>query len=268
MGWKASCVMDERVKFVGEYLRGDMTMAELCRCFGICRRVGYKWVERYEREGVVGLEDRSRAPHRHPNTVPAGMEAKIVAMKRRHMSLGPKKILAKLREAAPNTRWPVASTIGNVLKRHGLVVSRVKRRHASLSSAPLAHCTQANHVWSADFKGWFYTGDRTRCTPLTICDGHSRFFIRCQALSGHTGYESVRPLFDACFREMGLPERIRTDNGPPFASLGVGDTRREKAHCHEQFAHRIPVSWFSESICGGDSMSLRIQIANGCRESH
>ena len=83
MTWKASCVMDERVKFAAQYLRGDVRMAELCRCFGICRRVGYKWVDRYEREGVAGLEDRSRAPHHHPNAVPAGMEAEIVARRRK-----------------------------------------------------------------------------------------------------------------------------------------------------------------------------------------
>ena len=226
MTWKASCVMDERVKLIGECLEGELTMAELCRRYGISRRVGYKWLARYEHEGVGGLEERSRAPHTHPNEVPSEVETEIVAMKEKHMTLGPKKILVKLEEAFPRARWPVASTIGNVLKRHGLVVSRVRRRHATPSSTPLAHCTQANSVWSADFKGWFYTLNRTRCIPLTISDGCTRFFLRCQAMNGHTGYTSVRPLFEACFREMGLPERIRTDNGPPFASVGVGGLSR------------------------------------------
>src|SRR5262249_15374937 len=90
------------------------------------------------------------------------------------------------------------------------------------SQMPLAHCTQPNQIWCADFKGQFRTADGQRCDPLTISDGHSRYLLRCQALRGFTGYVAVKPLFIATFREYGLPEAMRTDNGPPFASTGLG----------------------------------------------
>jgi transposase InsO family protein len=214
--------MNERLKFIAEYLEQAVPISELCRKYGISRRVGYKWIGRYVAEGPGGLEDRSRAPHHHPHAVATELEEMVVQMKGKYPLMGPKKILVKLREAYPKITWPATSTLGEVLKRYGLVIRRHKRRHASPSSAPLSHCTQANAVWSVDFKGHFYTGDRTRCDPLTISDAHTRYFLRCQAMTGHTGYSSVRPLFEVCFREFGLPDRIRSDNGPPFATVAVG----------------------------------------------
>jgi transposase InsO family protein len=111
--------------------------------------------------------------------------------------------------------------MGDILKRHGLVVSRKRRRHATASSRPLSHCTAPNEVWCVDFKGWFRTGDGTRCDPLTMSDGDTRFILRCQAMSGKTGFAKVKPLFEAAFREFGMPRAIRSDNGPPFASVGL-----------------------------------------------
>lgn len=226
MAWKVSCVMDERLKFVAEYLDGNESMAALCRKYGISRRVGYKWLNRYEAEGVKGLDDRSRAPHHHPNAVDAAIEDAVITMKRKYMDLGPKKIRTKLEEAHPEMRWPAPSTIGDILGRNALVVRRRRRHHASPSSRPLEPCEKANEVWSVDFKGWFYTLNRRRCTPLTMSDGFTRYFLRCQGMSSSLSYEYVRPLMDACFREYGLPDRIRTDNGPPFATTGAGGLSR------------------------------------------
>ncbi len=117
-------------------------------------------------------------------------------------------------------QWPVESTIGEILKRHGLVHARKLKRRASPSAGPLHTGGEANVVWCADFKGWFRTGDGTKCTPLTIMDAYSRYLLRCQGMK-QTGVEQVKPLFEATFYEYGLPEVIRTDNGAPFASTGL-----------------------------------------------
>jgi transposase InsO family protein len=80
-------------------------------------------------------------------------------------------------------------------------------------------------VWAIDFKGWFLTGDGTHCEPLTLSDAHSRYLLRCQVLP-KSDAEHVWPVLDATFREFGLPERLRSDNGPPFACTGAGGLSR------------------------------------------
>ena len=123
--------------------------------------------------------------------------------------------------APGETEWPAASTIGALFDREGLTVKRRLRRRSPPSSAPFGHCGAANDVWCIDFKGWFLTGDGTHCEPLTLSDAHSRYLLRCQALA-RTDTDHVWPVLDAAFREFGLPHRLRSDNGPPFASRGAG----------------------------------------------
>lgn len=195
-------------------------MAELCRRYGISRRVGYKWIGRYELEGLEGLHDRSRAPLFHPHSIDESIVERIVEHKRKHLHWGPRKILASLERVEPTTSWPVASTIGEILDRYGLVKRRKKRCKATPSSQPLAHCTNPNDVWCIDFKGWFLTKNGTRCDPLTLCDGSTRFFLKCQALSGKADTKVVQAVLETAFREYGLPRAIRSDNGSPFASTG------------------------------------------------
>jgi len=221
MSWKVSCVMNERVKFVADCLRGEWSMAEVCRRYGISRKTGYKWIERYRKEGPDGLKERSRASLSHPNAVDAETERMILAFKRAHIRWGPLKVRCEIARKYPGRKWPVASTVGDILKRHGLVVRRRLRRRATPSDRPLAHCTSPNEVWCVDFKGWFRTADRARCIPLTMMDADTRFILRCQVMSGKTGFGEVRALFEAAFREFGLPVAIRSDNGPPFASMGL-----------------------------------------------
>jgi putative transposase len=115
----------------------------------------------------------------------------------------------------------VASTIGSLFDREGLTVKRRLRRRGPPSSQPFAQCGAANDVWCIDFKGWFLTGDGARCEPLTLTDAHSRYLLRCQALR-RTDSDHVWPVLDAAFREFGLPCRLRSDNGSPFASSGAG----------------------------------------------
>lgn len=225
MGWMETCAVDERMRFVLAMERQDEPMAALCRRFGVSRRIGYKWLERYRKEGVAGLADRSRAPRHHPQAVSAAIAERCLAVRRAHPTWGPVKVQAFLQRRAPATRWPAASTIGGLFDREGLTVKRRLRRRAPPAGAPFAACAGANDVWAIDFKGWFLTGDGARCEPLTLSDAHSRYLLRCQVLP-RSDAEHVWPILDAAFREFGLPQRLRSDNGPPFACTGAGGLSR------------------------------------------
>lgn len=222
MSWKETCVMDERLKMITDHLSGDYGATALSRKYGVSRKTIYKWIERYETGGAEGLVNRSRARHEQSHAISEDVEQKILELKGRWPLWGAPKILVKLREEVGEDACPCESTVSNVLKRHGLTRKARKRRRAVPSESPLGHCNRSNEVWCADFKGWFRTGDGSKCTPLTVTDGHSRYLLRCQGLSGQTGSEVVQPHFEAMFREYGMPEAIRTDNGPPFACAGLG----------------------------------------------
>jgi len=213
------------MRFVLEYGQEEYPMAALCRRFGISRKTGYKWLLRYESKGPDGLHDRSRAPKCHPNQVQPEIEAAILSARLAHPTWGPKKLRVLLMRYDPQNGWPVISTIGEILKRHGLTAPRKRRRRTPPYDEPFRSCRAPNAVWCADFKGWFRTGDGSRCEPLTITDAHSRYLLRCQT-GTDVKYEMVRGLFEATFREYGLPGAIRTDNGSPFASCGVSGLSR------------------------------------------
>ena len=219
--WQETSVEAERLQFIERRAAGEEPHAESCRQFGISRKTGYKLIGRYEAYGEEGLRDRSRAAHDHPNATPRELEERIVAAKRAHPSWGPKKLIAWLRDAEPGVPWPAPSTAGGILDRAGLVQRRRRRRRASPWNEPFAHAIVANDVWAIDFKGWFRTGDGTRVDPLTVQDAASRYLIACRGLERPTGPETRRALAHA-FREYGLPRVIRTDNGPPFAGVGLG----------------------------------------------
>jgi putative transposase len=220
--------MEQRMTFVVEWLRHASSMAELCRSFGISRQTGYALIAQYQAYGMAGLQPRSRAPHTHPNATSEALCGAVLRAKAAHPSWGPKKLQPLADESAGvKLHWPVASTRGAILARAGLTVKRKRPRpHVPAYTQPFGRVTSANDTWCADFKGWFRTGDGMRCDPLTISDAYSRMLLRCQAL--HHGIETqyVWPVFEAAFREYGLPLHLRTDNGPPFASTGAGGLSR------------------------------------------
>jgi putative transposase len=225
MPWKETNVMDEKMSFVGMYLRNEMGISELCRYFGISRVTGYKWIRRYETEGPKGLDDRDRAPYNHRNAIANEIEQMLVSFRGIHSSWGPLKLLAKLSERYPKVAWPAASTIGEILKRHGLTISRRRSRKSPPYEKPFQSCQSSNTVWSADFKGWFCTKDGQRCDPFTLTDNYSRFLLRCQSVT-HPDFDGVKPILETAFKEYGLPLSIRTDNGPPFATTTIGGLSR------------------------------------------
>jgi transposase InsO family protein len=216
--------MNERVKFLADYLKREVSFSELCERFDVSRKTGYKWVRRYEVGGVENLVDRSRAPLTHSQQVSDEVVEAVIAARRKHPRWGPRKLLVVLQRQQPTLFLPAASTVGDILRRNGLV-GRPRRR---VRSAPYAERLRAyerpNAVWCADFKGHFPV-DEQRCHPLTITDGFSRYLIRCEALKRPLSEPSKR-IFESAFREYGLPDAIRTDNGAPFSTLAPGGLSR------------------------------------------
>jgi transposase InsO family protein len=181
-------------------------------------------VARYEAGGVAGLADQSRVPHESPGKLSDEVIAEIIAARQR-WRWGPRKLRIKLAAAHPQMAWPAESTMGEVLKRAGLTHRRRPRVRTAPFAQPFAAVDGANQTWCADFKGWFRTGDGTRCDPLTITDAHSRYLLRCQIVA-KADTPHVAAIFDAAFEEHGLPLVIHTDNGVPFASRAPGGLSR------------------------------------------
>ena len=217
--------MDEKLRFVFEYERDEEPMKALCDRFGVSRERGYVWLRRYRQLGAEGLVEMNRAPLRHPNQTEAGIEQAVLGLRQAHMTWGPRKLKRILERDQPGGVWPATSTMGEIVKRAGLVIARKKRHKTEPYTEPLAHAVESNCVWCADFKGWFKSGDGTRIDPLTISDACSRYLVRAQAVE-KTNTERVRAIFEAAFREYGLRWWMRTDNGPPFASSAVGGLSR------------------------------------------
>jgi transposase InsO family protein len=216
--------MNQRVALLADWLREEWTVTELATRYGVSRKTVYKWLARYAADPAHGLVERSRAPHQSGRRVEADVQAAVLALRRQFPHWGPKKLRAALARRDPARAWPAASTIGDALRRAGLSQPRPRRRRTVPLTQPLAAATAPNEVWTADFKGWFRTGDGGRCDPLTIIDGASRFVLCCRIVSPCT--RGVRPWFERTFRAYGLPRVLRTDNGAPFATTGAGQLSR------------------------------------------
>jgi len=221
MPWKESVAMDERLQFVRDAMRDRFTMSELCARYGVSRRIGYKWLARYDAEGRRGLADRSRAPRHCPHRIATTLAELLVAERVAHPHWGARKLLKVLATRHPRVSgWPAASTAADLLARRGLVQRR-RRRRPHLHPGVIRPTTIApNDLWTADFKGQFRTGNGQYCYPLTIADQHTRFLLTCRGLLS-TQTVTARPVFERAFRDYGLPIAIRTDNGVPFATQAI-----------------------------------------------
>jgi putative transposase len=212
--WRTTSAVEERLRFVAEYLDGVATMTELAAAYAISRETGYTWVRRYEAEGPAGLHDRSRRPHRVGNATAQAVIDALLEARRRHPTWGPKKLLSY---EWPLAQRPARSTASAILKRAGFIDRRRRRRRPGHPGRPPAVIAVPNVLWTIDFKGQFRTGDQRWCYPLTLIDSCSRYVLACSALRS-TQTQPVRVVLEHAFREFGLPERIRSDNGVPFAA--------------------------------------------------
>lgn len=220
MPWKRTTAEDERLRFVEACEETEETFTDLCEQFGISRQKGYKWKSRYEQGGVESLKDRSRRPLTNPRAIAPSVVELLVALRKKRPRWGPRKLLVVLEREYPDVDFPVASTVGALLRARGLVTTRRRRPPTVGYGSKLGAYASPNAIWCADFKGPFVVGRRL-CNPLTISDGYSRYLLRCVALPRALS-TPVRAVFAEAFREFGLPAAIRTDNGPPFVSVTTG----------------------------------------------
>lgn len=225
MSWRETCAMKERIGFVAELERGERTMSELCRVFGVSRKTGYKWWVRYLEQGEEGLQEHSRAPHTRAHVVGEPVKQALIELRARHPDWGPRTLLGWLARHCPQLALPAPSTVALLLARQGMVKPRRASRARIPYGAPFVVAVRPNELWSADFKGQFRTGDGHYCYPLTVSDACSRYLLCCRALP-HPRFALVQPWFERVFREYGLPGAIRTDNGAPFASGALGGISR------------------------------------------
>lgn len=217
MPWSHSSPMDQKTQFIADYLRGSLAVTELCQLYGVSRKTAYKWIARYTTDGAKGLEDRSRRPHVCPHQTPPELVEAILDARRHHPTWGAKKLLKLLSKRDPDLAWPKRTTVCDLLARHGLVTRPRRRRKPGHPGKPQTLILAPNDVWCADFKGQFKTRDGLYCYPLTVTDAFSRYLVGCQALLT-TSVADAKPVFRRLFQEFGLPSRIRSDNGVPFAT--------------------------------------------------
>jgi transposase InsO family protein len=222
MPWKSTTPMEEIARFVLLARSDRFTITQLCEQFGISRTIGYKYLERFAAEGMKGLQPRSHRPHTLPQRTDEVVEALVLAERRLHRTWGPKKLRRVLEVKHGIEAPPACSTIGQMLRRHGLSVRR-RRRPGVYPSADhgLTEPTQPNHVWTVDFKGWFLLGDGQRCDPLTVTDLYSHFVVGLKAQPNQQ-FKGTLHSFRGLMRQAGKPEIIRVDHGSPFASVGLG----------------------------------------------
>jgi len=217
--------MNERLKFIADWLKGDCPIIALARSYSVSRKTAHKWIRRYRTEGLNGLDELSRAPKSHPQTTPPDIEKEIVTYRRLKPFWGPRKLRFRLALLSPKTSWPSVSTFGAILKRNGLSKKRRRRRNLPPPEMARSVAQHPNDVWTADFKGWFRTQDFIRVDPLTIADLASRYLLACNIMV-RPNTETVRQHFEDAFRTYGMPLAIRTDNGWPFATPGLGGLSR------------------------------------------
>ncbi len=221
MPWKETEPMKERIKFIFEVESEVFRFSESCERYGVSRKTGYKWLQRYRESGVEGLRELSRAPHDCPHKTSEAVEEEIVRLRTRYPRWGPVTLRMKLQREEAEVQWPAISTIGEILKRQDLVrVRKRRRRPQPIFSGTQVQTEEPNEIFTADFKGEFRTRDGQYCYPLTVQDHFSRFSLCCQALES-TCREPVRDRFERVFLDYGLPTAILTDNGVPFAGNGL-----------------------------------------------
>jgi putative transposase len=223
MSWMVRGLQHARVEFVMIAREADVNISEACRRFGISRKTGYKWLDRYETSGLDGLVERSRRPKSSPLQLSGDVVVDLVKLHDAHEDWGPKKLRARLRRdgSCPDNNAPSLATVARLARRMGWTETKGRGRPPlprALPTEPLSVGDRPNRVWTADFKGWWRTGDGRRCEPLTIRDLFSRYIL-CLRPMAWRSTEAIRQAFVEAFQRYGLPDIIRSDNGSPFASV-------------------------------------------------
>lgn len=227
MPWKEVNPMELRKQFVSDWRRGKRTVMELCALYGISRQTAYKWIQRYQlaaggEEAAGGWAvDRSRAAHVVHNKTAPQIEEALIRLRLRFPRWGARKLVHEVGLANPQWQMPAESTVCDMLKRRGLIEAKPRRRAVGHPGRPSVLVRGPNDCWSVDYKGQFRLGNGQYCYPLTVTDNHSRYLLGCQGLAGPL-LEPTKAVLTRIFKEYGLPSRIRSDNGVPFAAATLG----------------------------------------------
>ena len=221
MPWKVINQMELKIKLVTDWNDGCSSITDLSQKYGVSRPTIYKWLKRYEQSGIEGLKEKSRAPKKSPHRTSPEILKLVIEEKLKNRKRGPRKVRAQLKRRHPGLTLPAISTISYWLKKEGLVEKRRKRLRVPPYTQPFCECNAPNDVWSIDYKGQFDMKDGHVCYPLTLSDNFSRFLLGCRALEGPL-YVPTREYIELVFREYGLPNAIRCDNGTPFAGRTIG----------------------------------------------
>jgi transposase InsO family protein len=228
--------MEQKLLFIAAYLKHERPVAELASEFGVSRKTAYKWINRYCEQGHFGLEDCSKAAIHIRNATRPEIVKELLAVRKRHPFWGAGKLLKIVERRHPDWTLPARSTVCDLLKRHGLTRKTRKRRQLTHPGKPTNPVMHPNDLWTADFKGQFKTRDGRYCYPLTVVDAYSRRLLACQGFLS-PNLKDTKAVFSRLFREFGLPNRIRTDNGSPFASISLARLSR------------LSVWWIRLGIC-------------------
>lgn len=217
--------MAEKMRFVADYLEDLFELTELAERHGISRKTAYKWLRRFQELGPGGLKPRSPIALQVWNRTSPEVEEALLALRRKQPRWGARKLLEILGGQQPEMRLPAPSTVAAILKRNGLVDGHRRRRREGHPGRPVGEPDTPNQVWGMDFKGQFRTRDRRYCYPFTVSDLASRYLLCCDGYLS-TAADGVKTSLVRVFREHGMPEAIRSDNGSPFASTGIGRLTR------------------------------------------
>ncbi len=277
MSWNTRGLAHVRVEFVILATQPEVNVSQLCSEFGISRKTGYKWLSRYRESGFRGLDDRSCRPLCKPLATSAEMVAMVVKLRHLHPYWGPKKLRAMLEiDCHGHMAVPSVATVGRILKQCGLSENKGRGRPRRWEPASaIVPAGRSNEVWTVDFKGWWRTGDGKHCEPLTVRDLFSRYILCLRPLQKRDTKE-VRKVFEEIFARYGLPERIRSDNGSPFASitglegltrlsawwlsLGVEVDRTQPGHPEQNGAHERMHADIAREIQGSPAATLEEEV--------
>lgn len=222
--WRNTSVEKTRLEFIEKALKRNMSFKDLCNQYDISTKTGYKWLNRFREGGPKNLVDRSRRPNSQPNRTSPEAEELIISTRQQYSFWGAKKILPHLRERNPDITLPSEATVNNILKRHRLA-KRGRYIPKLAGASPLEVAEHPNHIWTIDFKGWWKTKDQKICEPFTVQDMYSRYLLHSEPVPNRST-ERIWSILLGLFQKYGMPERCRSDNGPPFASTGVGRLSR------------------------------------------
>jgi len=220
MPWMTGKPMDQKLNLISCWLEKRHNITDLSAKFDVSRKTIYKYIGRYEKEGIQGLKEKCRIPRTNPKRKPERIKQMVLEAKVKHTRWGPKKLVAVLGTRYPEENWPSASTAGGWLKEAGLVNLRKRKNRVPRYSEPFIDCLNPNDVWSIDYKGQYHTRDKNICYPLTVTDNYSRYLLCCDALKGPRLEDTYNCLKKA-FHDYGLPYAIRSDNGVPFATASI-----------------------------------------------